>query len=116
MARPYRRWTIQDRKTLIELRSQGLTAGMIAIRMGREMKHVCDAMIRFGINIKVTRHGKLATENFVTKVECGVKLPDQQTLIKCRTGLTSRMRKEKGERKARLRMIRDEIDYLINAL
>lgn len=59
---------------------------------------------------------QIRTENFATKVECGVKLPDQQTLINCRTGLTSRMRKEKGERKARLRIIRDEIDYLIEAL
>lgn len=63
MARQYRRWTIQDRKTLAELRNKGLKAGMIGIRMGRKMKHVCDAMRRFGIDIKVQRNGKLATKN-----------------------------------------------------
>lgn len=62
MARQYRRWTIQDRKTLAELRNKGLKAGMIGIRMGREMKHVCDAMRRFGLK-RLTRNDKLAIKN-----------------------------------------------------
>lgn len=57
------------------------------------------------------------TEGFVTKVEQPVKLINPDTLVKCRTGLTRRIRNAAtASEKARIRVIRDEIDFLINAL
>lgn len=54
---------------------------------------------------------------FVTRVEAAPKLPDMDTLVGLRTGLTKRMRTETNkEKKARLRAIREEVDYLIDTL
>lgn len=52
----------------------------------------------------------------ITKVKEPVKFVDIEVLKRCSAGLTKRIIKSHYSEKARLRLIREEIDYLINQL
>jgi predicted transcriptional regulator len=57
------------------------------------------------------------TQGFIARVEKPAMIPNQSTLERCRQGLTRQMKKAKTHQEAeRLKMIRDEIDFLIDAL
>jgi len=58
-------------------------------------------------------------EHFATRVEVKdpIKLPDATTLKQSRDGLTRRMLKETNpEKRYKLKVIRDEFDFLIESL
>jgi hypothetical protein len=60
---------------------------------------------------------QLHVEGFITRVQNPVLIPTQEVLLKGRSGLTKRINTEKDpDKKARLKIIRDEFDFLINNL
>ena len=57
------------------------------------------------------------TDGFITRVEAPVKLIDVDVLVKCRAALSKRIRNASNNtEKNELKLIRDEFDFLINAL
>lgn len=60
---------------------------------------------------------QLHVEGFITRVQNPVLLPTQDVLVEGRKGLTRRIKDERDpDKKARLKIIRDEFDFLINNL